>query len=157
MFESCLFFLLRTILKHEDLDGKIKTACLGSLLLQDDLNRLEEQYLSHREVNTCTALNGRGKVNLFMFITMLKHQSLIFRLRAPQYLFSDCYFTWFRCVNEQVYVLSFLQDKVKLWLSTALKKEEERWLSSKTPELIDHYYFSPLAVDVIQVRHRQHR
>ncbi|XP_018542305.1 tumor necrosis factor alpha-induced protein 2a isoform X2 [Lates calcarifer] len=81
----------QTILKHEDLDGKIKTACLGSLLLQDDLNRLEEQYLSHRE------------------------------------------------------------DKVKLWLSTALKKEEERWLSSKTPELIDHYYFSPLAVDVIQV------
>lgn len=79
------------ILKHEELEGKIKTACLGSLLLQDDLTRLEEQYLTHTE------------------------------------------------------------DKVKLWLNTALKKEEESWLSGKTPELIDHYYFSPLAIDVIQV------
>ncbi|KAM7368457.1 hypothetical protein PAMP_014671 [Pampus punctatissimus] len=79
------------ILKHEELDGKIKMACLGSLLLQDDLNRLEEQYLTHTE------------------------------------------------------------DKVKLWLTTALKKEEESWLSGKTPELIDQYYFSPLAIDVIQM------
>lgn len=44
------------------------------------------------------------------------------------------------------------QDKVKLWLNAALKKEEESWLSGKTPELIDHYCFSPLAIDVIQVR-----
>ncbi|XP_040919869.1 tumor necrosis factor alpha-induced protein 2a isoform X2 [Toxotes jaculatrix] len=79
------------ILKHEDLDGQIKTVCLGSLLLQDHLKQLEEQYLSHKE------------------------------------------------------------DKVKLWLSTALKKEEESWLSGRKPELIDSYYFSPLAVDVIQV------
>ncbi|XP_071323389.1 tumor necrosis factor alpha-induced protein 2a isoform X2 [Trachinotus anak] len=79
------------ILQHKDLDGKIKTACLGSLLLQDHLNRLEEQYLSHKE------------------------------------------------------------DKVKQWLNTALEKEEESWLSGKTPELIDTYYFSSLAVDVIQV------
>ncbi|KAM7396056.1 hypothetical protein PAMA_007367 [Pampus argenteus] len=79
------------ILKHVELDGKIKTTCLGSLLLQDDLNWLEEQYLTHTE------------------------------------------------------------DKVKLWLTTALKKEEESWLSGKTPELIDQYYFSPMAIDVIQV------
>ncbi|KAM4713725.1 tumor necrosis factor alpha-induced protein 2a isoform 2-T2 [Anableps anableps] len=79
------------ILKHKELDGQIKTACLGSLLLQDNLKRLEEQYLSHRE------------------------------------------------------------DKVKLWLNTVLKKEEESWLSGKTPELNDSYYFSPLAIDVIQV------
>ncbi|KAM4529367.1 tumor necrosis factor alpha-induced protein 2-like isoform 2-T2 [Fundulus diaphanus] len=79
------------ILKHEELDGQIKTACLGSLLQQDNLRRLEEQYLSHRE------------------------------------------------------------DKVKLWLNTVLKKEEESWLSGKNPELIDSYYFSPLAIDVIQV------
>lgn len=52
---------------------------------------------------------------------------------------------------------SFLQDKVKSWLSTALKKEEESWLSGKIPELIDHYYFSPLAIDVIQVRHSHYR
>lgn len=43
------------------------------------------------------------------------------------------------------------QDKVRLWLNAALKKEEENWLSGKTPELIDHYCFSPLAIDVIQV------
>ncbi|XP_022068118.1 tumor necrosis factor alpha-induced protein 2a isoform X2 [Acanthochromis polyacanthus] len=79
------------ILKHEELDGQIKTACLGSLLLKGDLNRLEEQYLAHKE------------------------------------------------------------DKVKQWLNTALKKEEESWLNGRTPELIDCYYFSPLAVDVIQV------
>lgn len=46
------------------------------------------------------------------------------------------------------------QDKVKLWLNTALKKEEESWLSGRTPELNDHYCFSPLAIDVIQVRCR---
>ncbi|XP_022614645.1 tumor necrosis factor alpha-induced protein 2-like [Seriola dumerili] len=79
------------ILEHEDLEGKIKTACLGSLLLQNHLNQLENQYLTHKE------------------------------------------------------------DQVKLWLNTALKKEEESWLSGNMPELIDSYYFSPLAVDVIQV------
>ncbi|XP_053193368.1 tumor necrosis factor alpha-induced protein 2-like [Scomber japonicus] len=79
------------VLKHEELDGKIKTACLGSLLLQENRTQLEDQYLTHTE------------------------------------------------------------DKVKSCLSTALKKEEENWLSGKTPELLDHYYFSPLAVDVIQV------
>ncbi|KAM6992352.1 tumor necrosis factor alpha-induced protein 2a [Tautogolabrus adspersus] len=79
------------ILKHEDLEGRIKTACLGSLLQQDHLERLEEQYLTHKE------------------------------------------------------------DKVKLWLNTALRKEEESWLSGTTPELIDQYCFSPLAIDIIQV------
>lgn len=43
-------FLLSEILKHEELEGKIKTACLGSLLLPEDLNRLEDQYLTHKEV-----------------------------------------------------------------------------------------------------------
>ncbi|XP_028252650.1 tumor necrosis factor alpha-induced protein 2a isoform X2 [Parambassis ranga] len=79
------------LLKHEELDGHIKMDGLGSLLLQDDLNQLEEQFLAHKE------------------------------------------------------------DKVKLWLHTALQKEEESWLSGRTPELIDSYCFSPLAVDVIQV------
>uniref|UniRef100_A0A668VSG5 Uncharacterized protein n=1 Tax=Oreochromis aureus TaxID=47969 RepID=A0A668VSG5_OREAU len=81
------------ILRHR-LDGQIKVPCLGSLLPQDELKRLEEQYLTHKE------------------------------------------------------------EKVKLWLNTALKKEQENWLSGRTPEIIDGYYFSPLAVDVIQVRLR---
>ncbi|XP_017282900.1 tumor necrosis factor alpha-induced protein 2a [Kryptolebias marmoratus] len=81
----------REILKHKELDGLIKTACLGSLLQEGSLSRLEEQYLIHRE------------------------------------------------------------EQIKLWLSTALKKEQESWLSEKAPEVIDSYYFSPLAIDVIQV------
>ncbi|KAM3861145.1 tumor necrosis factor alpha-induced protein 2a [Diretmus argenteus] len=83
------------VLKHKELEGKIKTACLGALLLQEDLNRLEEQYLSHKAGN------------------------------------------------------------VKLWLQTALKREEESWMSGTTPEVIDQYYFSPLAVDIIQVWYNQ--
>ncbi|XP_029282154.1 tumor necrosis factor alpha-induced protein 2-like isoform X3 [Cottoperca gobio] len=96
--DDCSYLLLWTnhlypheILNHEELEGKIKTSCLGSLLLQVHLTRLEDQYLTHR------------------------------------------------------------QDKVKLWLNTALRKEEERWLSGRKPELIDEYCFSPLAIDVIQV------
>lgn len=42
------------ILQHKDLDGKIKTACFGSLLPQDQLNELEEQYLAHKQVKTIT-------------------------------------------------------------------------------------------------------
>ena len=45
-------FLLSDILNHEELQGNIKTACLGSLLLQDHSDRLEDQYLSHKEVKT---------------------------------------------------------------------------------------------------------
>lgn len=56
----------------------------------------------------------------------------------------------YRCVYRCLFL--FFQDKVKLWLSTVLKKEEESWLKNNTPEIIDTYYFSPLAVDVIQVR-----
>ncbi|XP_034555681.1 tumor necrosis factor alpha-induced protein 2-like [Notolabrus celidotus] len=79
------------ILKHEELEGKIKTACLGSLLQPDHLDRLEDQSLTHKE------------------------------------------------------------ERVKQWLNSAFRKEEESWLSGKTPELIDQYCFSPLAIDVIQV------
>ncbi|XP_038130564.1 tumor necrosis factor alpha-induced protein 2a isoform X2 [Cyprinodon tularosa] len=79
------------ILKNPDLEGQIKTPCLGSLLLQDNLRALEEQYLLHKE------------------------------------------------------------EKIQLWLNTLLKKEEENWLGDKHPELIDSYYFSPLAIDIIQM------
>ncbi|XP_035534138.1 tumor necrosis factor alpha-induced protein 2-like [Morone saxatilis] len=96
--EDCSYLLFwvnqyypHEILNHKELEGKIKTACLGSLLLQDHLNHLEDQYLTHKE------------------------------------------------------------DQMKLWLNTALKKEVESWLSGSTPELIDQYLFSPLAIDVIQV------
>ncbi|KAK2855782.1 hypothetical protein Q5P01_004517 [Channa striata] len=96
--DDCSYVLLwvnhcypHEILKHEELDGKVKVACLGSLLLTEDLNRLEEQYLSDKE------------------------------------------------------------DKVKLWLSTMLEKEEQSWKKGNKPEIFGDYFFSPLAVDVIQV------
>lgn len=38
-----------------------------------------------------------------------------------------------------------------MWLNAALKKEEESWLNGGVPELIDQYYFSPLAINVIQM------
>ncbi|XP_034005286.1 exocyst complex component 3-like [Trematomus bernacchii] len=82
---------MREILNHEELKGKIQPACLGPLLLQEHLDRLEDQYLSHK------------------------------------------------------------QDQVKLWLNRALRKEEESWLSGRETERIDHFCFSPLAIDVIQV------
>ncbi|KAK1874784.1 Tumor necrosis factor alpha-induced protein 2 [Dissostichus eleginoides] len=37
------------ILNHEELKGKIQPACLGPLLLQEHLDRLEDQYLSHKQ------------------------------------------------------------------------------------------------------------
>ncbi|XP_041721312.1 tumor necrosis factor alpha-induced protein 2 isoform X1 [Coregonus clupeaformis] len=50
---------------------------------------------------------------------------------------------------EEQYLLQ-KESKVRTWLSNALSKEEEGWLSGKSPELIDGYCFSPLAIDVIQ-------
>lgn len=47
----------------------------------------------------------------------------------------------------------FIQEKVKSWLSAALKREEDNWHDCSKLELIDHYCFSPLAIDVIQVGH----
>ncbi|XP_063736997.1 tumor necrosis factor alpha-induced protein 2-like [Eleginops maclovinus] len=96
--EDCSYLLFwvnhcypQEILNHEELKGKILPACLGPLLLQEHQDRLEDQYLTHK------------------------------------------------------------QDQTKLWLDTALRKEEESWLSSREPEIIDEYCFSPLAIDVLQV------
>lgn len=58
------------VLKHKDLDGKIKAACLGSLLPQDALSQLEDQYLADTQVlhtvseaqltSTCVDLRSSG-------------------------------------------------------------------------------------------------
>uniref|UniRef100_A0A672ZU13 Uncharacterized protein n=1 Tax=Sphaeramia orbicularis TaxID=375764 RepID=A0A672ZU13_9TELE len=45
--------------------------------------------------------------------------------------------------------------KVEMWLQTALKKEEEMWLSGGEPEFIDTYCFSPLADNVICFSYRK--
>lgn len=102
-------------------------ACLGSLLPQEHLERLENQYLDHKEVRT--------------------YQQHSLSLGPPTLIFSE------KCSREiEVEPSCLHQDKVKLWLNTDLKKEEQNWQSGKTPELIDNYCFSPLAIDVIQVR-----
>ena len=53
--------------------------------------------------------------------------------------------------GERVRKPVLLQDRVQLWLNSALRKEEESWNSGATPELIDGYCFTPLAMDVIKV------
>lgn len=70
----CLFVPSSSeILKHEDLEGKIKTACLGSLLLQDHLNLLEDQYLAHKEVKTGIKLLKNVAIKLLLcFLNFLE-------------------------------------------------------------------------------------
>ncbi|XP_056150226.1 tumor necrosis factor alpha-induced protein 2a [Lampris incognitus] len=46
--------------------------------------------------------------------------------------------------------LKHMEEKVSHWFLKALSKEEEMWLSGRQPDVLDHYYFSPLAIDVIQ-------
>ncbi|XP_038824377.1 tumor necrosis factor alpha-induced protein 2-like [Salvelinus namaycush] len=50
---------------------------------------------------------------------------------------------------EEQYLLQ-KESKLRTWFSNALSKEEEGWLSGKSPELIDGYCFCPLAIDIIQ-------
>ncbi|KAM3602653.1 uncharacterized protein V6R79_008243 [Siganus canaliculatus] len=66
--EDCTYLLFwnnycypQEILKHGDLDGKIKTACLGSLLQLDHLNKLEDQYLIHKQDQVKLWLNNMLK------------------------------------------------------------------------------------------------
>lgn len=49
---ECLLFHCSEILEHTELDGQIKVPCLGSLLPQNELKLLEEQYLTHKEVKS---------------------------------------------------------------------------------------------------------
>ncbi|XP_061785131.1 tumor necrosis factor alpha-induced protein 2-like [Nerophis lumbriciformis] len=43
------------------------------------------------------------------------------------------------------------EHQIDLWLHNVLHREEDNWTKNETPELIDNYHFSPLAVHVIQV------
>ncbi|XP_035278796.1 tumor necrosis factor alpha-induced protein 2-like [Anguilla anguilla] len=48
--------------------------------------------------------------------------------------------------------LSQKESQLGVWVSNALKKEENSWCSGSLPELIlDHYYFSTIAIDVIEM------
>ncbi|XP_068198829.1 tumor necrosis factor alpha-induced protein 2a [Antennarius striatus] len=63
--DDCSYLLLwanhyypHEILNHKDLEGTIKTACLGSLLLPGLLEHLEDRYLSHKEEQVRLWLNA---------------------------------------------------------------------------------------------------
>lgn len=57
------------ILEHEELKGKIKTACLGSLLLPDQRNRLEDQYLTDKEVENSMIRKHSSQVFSFLYVS----------------------------------------------------------------------------------------
>ncbi|KAK0144002.1 Tumor necrosis factor alpha-induced protein 2 [Merluccius polli] len=80
------------ILKHEELQAVFASAELGPLVPRDELQRLEDQYLTHKE------------------------------------------------------------GQVGGWLGSVLAEEQKRW--QRGPEKVDHYWFSPLAVDTLQVVNR---
>ncbi|XP_036437542.1 tumor necrosis factor alpha-induced protein 2-like [Colossoma macropomum] len=54
-----------------------------------------------------------------------------------------------KALEEQY--LSHKEAEVRTWLSSALKKEEEHWQTDEKPELMDNYYISHLALDVIHL------
>ncbi|CAL8315590.1 unnamed protein product [Merluccius merluccius] len=97
--DECIYLLLwvndyypNEILKHEELQAVFASAELGPLVPQDELQRLEDQYLTHKE------------------------------------------------------------GQVGGWLGSVLAIEQKRW--QRGPEKVDHYWFSPLAVDTLQVVNR---
>lgn len=71
--ENCCYQLFVSssseILEHEDLKGKIKTACLGSLLLPDQRNRLEDQYLTDKEVENSMIRKHSSQVFSFLSVS----------------------------------------------------------------------------------------
>lgn len=44
-------FVFRDVLKHKELKEHIESDCLGPLLSEAYIRPLEEQYLTHKEVN----------------------------------------------------------------------------------------------------------
>ncbi|XP_058612587.1 tumor necrosis factor alpha-induced protein 2a isoform X2 [Onychostoma macrolepis] len=94
--EECLYILSwivdyypKDVLKHKELEEHINSSSLGPLLPEEDLKRLEDQYLSYKE------------------------------------------------------------NEVRKWLSNAFEKEVKKWSDDIEPELMDGYYFSNFAVDVL--------
>nr|XP_046229949.1 tumor necrosis factor alpha-induced protein 2-like isoform X2 [Scatophagus argus] len=110
------------ILEHEDLQGKIKTACLGSLLLQDHLNPLEDQYLAHKE----------DKVKSWLKAALRKEEETCLRRGKPeiidQYCFSPLAVDVIQMINSSLTELScVIRDQSKAQRITA---HLENFLSS---------------------------
>ncbi|XP_061125883.1 tumor necrosis factor alpha-induced protein 2-like [Syngnathus typhle] len=43
------------------------------------------------------------------------------------------------------------EERISEWLLKALQREEEKWTGANMPEVMDDFFFCPLAIDVIQV------
>uniref|UniRef100_A0A671U009 Tumor necrosis factor, alpha-induced protein 2b n=1 Tax=Sparus aurata TaxID=8175 RepID=A0A671U009_SPAAU len=92
-------------------------------------------------------------MNLYAGLYHQNFSSRLTELAAAGLEADDCGYLLFwtnHCYPHDILNHEELQGNIKtLWLNTALMRDEQSWTSS-TPELIDHYCFSPLAVDVIQ-------
>uniref|UniRef100_A0A8C7KV39 Tumor necrosis factor alpha-induced protein 2-like n=1 Tax=Oncorhynchus kisutch TaxID=8019 RepID=A0A8C7KV39_ONCKI len=107
--------------------------------------RLTELARSGLDVDDCNYL--LCWVNNYYPNDILKHKDLEGHINMESLgtLLSEMDLT----TLEEQYLLQ-KESKVRTWFSKALSKEEEGWLSGKSPELIDGYCFCPLAIDIIQ-------
>ncbi len=56
------------------------------------------------------------------------------------------------CFSLELLLLIFShQNEVRMWLSNAFEKEVKKWSEGIEPELMDGYYFSNFAVDILPV------
>lgn len=58
--------------------------------------------------------------------------------------------TFSHCVRLST-VTFFFQCEIKQWLSKAVGNEVTKWMEGETPEQMDGFYHSEIAIDVIQV------
>uniref|UniRef100_A0A3B4UVR1 Tumor necrosis factor alpha-induced protein 2-like n=1 Tax=Seriola dumerili TaxID=41447 RepID=A0A3B4UVR1_SERDU len=126
---------------------KREVCCLGRRV-RDDL------LMVARTVKDCYPAN-MDILNIYAALYHQRFSARLTELASSGLGMDDCSYLLFwvnHCYPHDILEHEDLEGKIKtLWLNTALKKEEESWLSGNMPELIDSYYFSPLAVDVIQV------
>uniref|UniRef100_A0AAY5F4Q8 Exocyst complex component 3 n=1 Tax=Electrophorus electricus TaxID=8005 RepID=A0AAY5F4Q8_ELEEL len=110
-----------------DLSTSLKTeVCRMGKQIQRDL------LLVVKEVQRCYSPD----FDVCNMYAQLYHQAFSTRLMELDHTFLnvDC------CIAD-----------VRTWLSNGLKKEVESWKNDKVPELIDGYFFSYLALDIINV------
>ncbi|XP_057679155.1 tumor necrosis factor alpha-induced protein 2-like [Corythoichthys intestinalis] len=108
--------------------------------------RLSDAVQAGPDVDECAYL--LFWVNTFYPREILKHEELRGKLK------SDCLGALLpreqvRQLEERV--AKNKEERLCSWLHKVLQREEENWSGGKMPEVIDDFFFCPLAVDVIQV------
>ncbi|XP_076127923.1 tumor necrosis factor alpha-induced protein 2a isoform X1 [Alosa pseudoharengus] len=106
--------------------------------------RLREFAQTSLDVEDCTYL--LLWINSYYPTDVLKHKELKEHLDSDSLgpLLSE---DDIKPLEEQY--LSYKETTVRDWLTNALRTEEERWIRGDWPELIDGYYVSHLAIDII--------